>query len=52
MDINIWLKESAAVFIGGDPSKGQHPMLTLTALSKPQIVVDEDKNTIVILETK
>lgn len=48
----VWLKQSkVALFIGGDPNKGQAPVITAT-LEKPQILVDPEKNTIIIIETK
>jgi len=49
--INVWLKSNAVVYVGGDPSKGKAPILTIT-LEKPQVLIDPEKNTIVILETK
>ena len=50
MQINVWLKD-AKIFVGGDPSKGQQPVITIDAKS-PQVMIDQDKNTIVIVETK
>lgn len=48
----IWLKQpTVTLFVGGDPSKGQAPLITAT-IEKPQILVDPEKNTIVIIETK
>jgi len=48
----VWLKQSAVVvYIGGDPTKSQAPVITAT-LEKPQILVDPEKNTITIVETK
>lgn len=48
----VWLKQSAVtLYIGGDPHKGEVPTITAT-LEKPQILVDPEKNTITIIETK
>jgi len=48
----VWLKQSAvALYIGGDPSKKEAPVITAT-IEKPQILVDPEKNTITIVETK
>ncbi len=48
----IWLNHpGVALFIGGDPGKGQAPIITIT-LERPQVLVDPEKNTIVIVETK
>lgn len=48
----IWFKQPVvSLFVGGDPSKGQAPIITAT-LEKPQILIDPEKNTIIILETK
>lgn len=48
----IWLKQSSVtLYIGGDVSKGQAPMITAT-VEKPQILIDPEKNTITIKETK
>ncbi len=50
MDVNIWLKGKVALFIGGDPKKGQAPVVTIN-LDSPQILVDKDGSSITILET-
>jgi len=48
----IWLKQpKVTIFIGGDPLKGQAPILTAT-IDNPQILVDREKNTITIVESK
>ena len=48
----VWVKKSdVTLYIGGNPDKGESPMITAT-LEKPQIVFDPDKKTITILETK
>lgn len=51
MKITVWKKNEAIVYVGGDPNKGEPPILTLT-LKEPQIQIDEDTNTIVVKETK
>lgn len=51
MKTNIWKKDKATIFIGGDPAKGQTPEITLE-MDKPQILIDSEKNIIVIVETK
>lgn len=50
MKINVWLQE-AKIFLGGDPAAGQQPIITVDAKS-PQVKIDQEKNTIVIVETK
>lgn len=50
MQANIWLKKKITLFIGGDPAKGQAPVMTIE-LGDPQILVDPEKGTLVILET-
>lgn len=48
----VWLKQPAVVlYIGGDPTKGTAPVITAT-VEKPQILVDPEKHTITIIETK
>lgn len=48
----IWLKKSdVTLYVGGDPTKGEAPVITAT-LVNPQIVVDPEKKTITIVETK
>jgi len=50
--MTVWLKVSGvALFVGGDPAKGTPPTLT-AKLEKPQVIIDPDKNTITITETK
>ena len=48
----VWLKKSdVTLYVGGNPSKGESPVITAT-LEKPQIVFDPDKKTVTIVETK
>ena len=51
MELNVWLKDKAIVYLGGDPSKGEQPLVT-TTVTKPQILIDPKNNTIIIKETK
>lgn len=51
MQITIWLREKAVVYMGGDPRKGQQPLVTAT-VNKPQVLVDQEQNTITVIETK
>jgi hypothetical protein len=47
----VWLKQQAVtLYIGGDPSKGQAPVITVV-VQKPQILIDPEKNTVTIIET-
>ena len=49
--ITTWLKISGVMlYLGGNPEKGQPPVVTVK-LDKPQIIVDPVKNTIIIIET-
>lgn len=51
MEITVWLSEGTKIFIGGDPSKGVKPIITVDAKSS-QVQISEDKKQIVIIETK
>lgn len=48
---NVWLKANATLYVGGDPSKSKAPIVTMT-FENPQILIDPEKNTITIIETK
>ena len=50
MNLNIWVKRKTTLFIGGDPSKGQAPVVT-TELENPQLLIDTEKGVITIIET-
>ena len=50
MNLNIWVKRKTTLFVGGDPSKGQAPVVT-TELENPQLLIDTDKGIITIIET-
>lgn len=50
--MTVWLKVSGVtLYVGGDPSKNTPPLIT-AKLEKPQVVIDQEKNTITITETK
>jgi len=52
MELTVWLdKEKVALYIGGDPKKGEAPLVTID-LKSPQILVDKEKGTIIIVETQ
>lgn len=52
MQLTAWLKVSGVtLYVGGDPAKGKAPVLTII-LEQPQILIDPEKNTITIIETK
>jgi hypothetical protein len=51
MQITLWLGEGTVIYMGGDPKKGQKPLVTVNA-DKPQIMVDEENKTVTIMETK
>jgi len=48
MKLNIWLKTKTSIFIGGDPHKGQPPVVT-TELEEPQVLIDTEEGTITII---
>lgn len=51
MKTNLWIKRKVTIFMGGDPTKGEAPEITIE-LHEPQIMVDSDKGQIIIKETK
>lgn len=52
MKLTIWLKgANSTLFVGGDPTKSQAPIVT-AELVKPQLLIDPDKSTVTIIETK
>ena len=52
MQSNVWLNKGVTtIYIGGDPTKGKAPQITIT-LNNAQVLVDHDKNTITMIETK
>lgn len=52
MDYTIKMNNNnVTVYAGGDPNKGTMPALTVTKIKNPQIVIDSDKGTIIILES-
>jgi hypothetical protein len=51
MKLTIWLKgEKTTLYIGGEPEKGQAPVVT-AELKDPQILIEPDKHLIIIKET-
>ena len=51
MKTTIWIKKPMVIYAGGNPNTGQAPELTIE-LTNPQILIDPEKNQIIILETK
>ena len=52
MKLTIWLKGSKTImYVGGDPEKKEIPVIT-AELKDPQILIEPDKYTITVLETK
>ena len=51
-EYTFWLKKESTLFMGGDPQKGAVPELTAVKVKNPQILIDPEKGTITILETK
>ena len=48
--ITIWVRKTTAIFIGGE---GEKPVPVITAeLVNPQVIIDTEKGTITIVETK
>ena len=52
MEYTFWLKKEAVIYMGGDPTKGTTPTLTVVKVTNPQILIDPEKGTITIIETK
>jgi len=50
MNFNVFVDKKTTLFIGGNPVKGQIPVITID-LTRPQLLVDVDKGTITIIET-
>lgn len=50
MQLNIWVKKKTTFFIGGDPTKGQSPVVTVD-LECPQLLIDSENGKITIIET-
>ena len=51
MEITVWLNDQSKIFVGGNPIKGEKPLMTVQAKS-PQILISQEKNTVTIIETK
>jgi len=52
MEYTFWLKKETTIFMGGDTNKGTVPSLTVVKVQNPQILIDPEKGTITIVETK
>ena len=50
MDYTIINKKTMTIYIGGDPSKGMLPAVTVDKVKNPQIVINTEKGTITIIE--
>lgn len=48
MKLNVWIPKLTTIFIGGDPSKGTKPIITLE-LQEPQLLVDTEAGIITIV---
>jgi len=52
MEYTFFMKKEGTIYIGEDPGKGGVPTLTIVRVKNPQVLVDPDKGTITIFETK
>ncbi len=52
MEYTFFLKKDATIYMGGDPLKGGVPTLTVVRVKNPQVLIDPEKGTITIIETK
>ena len=52
MEYTFFLKKEATIYMGGDPEKGGVPVLTVVRVKNPQLLIDPEKGTITIIETK
>ncbi len=50
MEFTVWIRKTTVITIGGDPGK-VIPVIT-GKLVNPQILIDSEKGTITIVETK
>lgn len=51
MKITLWNKANTTIYVGGDPNRGEPPLITIEA-QEPQIIMDAGTNVMVIKETK
>ena len=51
MKANVWLKKKIVIYIGGNPEKGENPVITLE-MDNMQAQFDTDKNAVIIFESK
>lgn len=52
MELTFYLKKETTLYVGGDPKKGTIPTITVVRVINPQILIDPEKGTITIVETK
>lgn len=52
MELTVYLKKEVTLYIGGDPEKGAAPLITAVRVINPQVLIDPEKGTITIVETK
>jgi hypothetical protein len=50
MKLNIWIPKKTALYVGGDPSKGQKPTIT-TDIESPQLLIDTETGVVAIIES-
>ena len=50
MKTTIWLKKNIVIYIGGNPEKGEPPVITLD-VKEPQITFDTNKSSVQISES-
>lgn len=51
-EYTFFLKKEVTLYMGADPDKGGVPLLTIVKVKNPQILIDPEKGTITIVETK
>jgi len=51
MDYTILLKKPVTIYVGGSPDRGLVPPLTISKVKNPQLVIDSEKGTIIIMES-
>lgn len=52
MEFTFFLKKEVTLYMGADPNKGGVPLLTAVRVTNPQILIDPEKGTVTIVETK
>lgn len=51
MKLTIWIKGNTTVYIGGEPEKGQAPVVT-AELKNPQFLIEPNRYLVIIKETE